>query len=918
MSTIRLHRRSLSLPVLAGSLVGLLYSQSSAPNSAKPSSTFQKNVRVVLLDVVVTDSKDHPVQGLPKENFEAFEEGKPQTILSFEEHKGAPPVQAKIPPMPPDVFTNFPTSTPPDTINVLLMDALNTPVADQAYVHSQMVKYLKKIQPGMQLAIFTLASRLRFVQGFTTDSSVLLAALNDKKRGASPQLSPLLRTSTENNTDQQLLADMASAQASQGAIQALQQFQADTATFRTDSRIIITLQAFQQLAHYLAGFPGRKNIIWFSSSFPLSVFPDPTLQDSFDIMRQYGDQIRSTADLLTDAQVAIYPIAAEGLDTDPTYEASSIPAGVTGGYTALQHQNKELQDASRERIANHDTLDEIAKDSGGEAFYNTNGLNDALARVLRNGARYYTLSYTPTDKRMDGSFRHIEIKLRDGKYKLSYRRGYFTEDAKKPVAVNPPDPLRPLMEPGLPDFSQILYKIKVTPSNPQPAAGAVQAGDNTKLKGPVTRYSADFAISTKDVKFDITPDGMHHGNIEISLVAYDHDANPLDWLVRTTEMSVTPQLYAAYLQDGVQMHEEIDIPKGAIYLRTGVYDPASKKVGSLEIPLGEVNAAATPATATPTAAQALPQLANIRVPFMSRVVPSLPTPAVLLANTEPPNPSAIAPADSADADRRGPPSALTATGIVELESARLKLDSAIRSYCEARAGASKYSSALANVCEFALSSREELPDIICHREMRRSKRDVVTAEVRYSHGQEYYDDIQINRKPVDINDAEWSGNWSDGEFGTILQGLFYPRSNAAFQFKKEEVLRSTRALVFQFHVDQRNNKSYRLRSGQSPEGTLAWFPDYHGRFWLDNRTFRLLRLERETDHMRKYPITFMETRIDYAYVPLGDGSNFVLPTNSDVRICSASQSDKCSHSIIKFSNWHKFRAKTRILMDATK
>ncbi len=366
------------------------------------------------------------------------------------------------------------------------------------------------------------------------------------------------------------------------------------------------------------------------------------------------------------------------------------------------------------------------------------------------------------------------------------------------------------------------------------------------------------------------------------------------------------------------MHEEIDVPKSAVYLRTGVYDPASKKVGSLEIPLSEVKASLTPAMATPTAAQALLQPANIRGQFMSRVVPSLSTLAVLPANSEPSNPSAIVPADSADANGRGLPSALTATGIVELESTRLELDSAIRSYCEARAGANKYSSALANVCEFALSSREELPDIICHREMRRSKRDLITSEVRYSHGQEYYDDIQINRRPVDIGTVESSGNWSDGEFATILQGVFYPRSNAAFQFKKEEVLRSNRALVFEFHVDQRNNKSYRLRSGHSPEGTLAWFPDYHGRLWLDKKTFRLMRLERETDHMRKYPITFMETRIDYAYVPLGDGSSFVLPTNSDVRICSASQSDKCSHNIIKFSNWHKFRAKTRILMDATK
>ncbi len=925
--------------------VGLLQSQTSAPDSAKTPATFQKNVRVVLLDVVVTNSKDDPVQGLKKENFQALEDGKPQTILSFEEHKSTPPVQVKIPPMPPNIFTNFPVSAPPDTINVLLLDALNTPVADQAYVHSQMVKYLKKLHPGMQMAIFTLASRLRFVQGFTTDSSVLLAALKDKKRGASPELSPLLRTTTEANVDEQVLSNMEAAQASQDAIAALQQFQADTAAFQLDSRIIITLQAFQQLAHYLAGFPGRKNIIWFSSSFPLSVFPDPTLQDSFDVMRQYGDQIRNTADLLTDAQVAIYPIAAEGLDTDPTYEASSIPAGVNGGYTALQRQNKELQDANFNRNASHDTLDEIAKDSGGEAFYNTNGLNDALARVMRNGAHYYTISYTPSDKRMDGSYRRIEIKLRDGKYKLSYRRGYFTEDVDKQPPVKQADPLRPLMEPGLPDFSQILYEIKVTPSNPQPAPRAVRAGDNTKLKGPATRYGADFAISAKDVKFETTPDGMHHGNIEVSLVAYDHDGNPLNWLVRATEMSVTPKLYAAFMQGGVQLHEDIDVPKGAIYLRTGVYDPASKRVGSLEIPLSEVRASVVaPGTEAPpdVHGMVLPQTSNTQVTPMGAVIPYLSTPAVPLASHESSDHDAMALANSDKSDKKEDgsstlPYATTASGSIEQTSPGLKLDSEIESYCASKAMTSKYSAALASACQFALSLQKKLPDVICDREMKRSwwapgiwagrvltydepRDDMVTAKVTYREGQEYYNDIHIDGKLVDAAAAESSGDWSDGEFATILQGVFSPLSNATFKLKKEETFRSIPALVFDFHVAQQNNRSYYLRAADPKGGNRTWFPDYRGQIWLDKTNFHLLRLERETEYMPKEPITRAKTRIEYAYAALGDGSNLVLPTNSDVLVCANSRIqniERCSRNSIKFTNWHRFRAKTRILMNAS-
>ena len=45
--------------------------------------------------------------------------------------------------------------------------------------------------------------------------------------------------------------------------------------------------------------PGRKNLIWFSGSFPISVFPTGKDKQQTDAMRQYGTAIRKTADLLT-------------------------------------------------------------------------------------------------------------------------------------------------------------------------------------------------------------------------------------------------------------------------------------------------------------------------------------------------------------------------------------------------------------------------------------------------------------------------------------------------------------------------------------------------------------------------------------------------------------------------------------------
>ncbi len=184
-----------------------LHSQTAAPDSGNAVATIKSKVRLVLVDVVVTNGKGDAVTGLLKQDFEVLEDGKPQTISTFEEHHGAPPTQIKVPPLPPNVYTNFPLTQTADSVNVLLLDAMNTPTLDQVYVHTQMIKYLKTIPPSTRVAIFTLASRLRMLQGVTTDSSELLKVLNSVQAG--PQESPLLPSDAETEAIHRLLGFMA-------------------------------------------------------------------------------------------------------------------------------------------------------------------------------------------------------------------------------------------------------------------------------------------------------------------------------------------------------------------------------------------------------------------------------------------------------------------------------------------------------------------------------------------------------------------------------------------------------------------------------------------------------------------------------------------------------------------------------------
>jgi len=66
-------------------------------------------------------------------------------------------------------------------------------------------------------------------------------------------------------------------------------------------------------------------------------------------------------------------------------------------------------------------MEQLASSTGGKAYINTNDLNAAMRHAINDGANYYTLGYSRTEKKMDGSYRQIEVKVAKGKYKLAYR-----------------------------------------------------------------------------------------------------------------------------------------------------------------------------------------------------------------------------------------------------------------------------------------------------------------------------------------------------------------------------------------------------------------------------------------------------------------------------------------------------------------
>src|SRR5271169_5670670 len=145
-----------------------------SPDAIKPpqtsTSTIKVETRVVLLDVVVTTHKGEAIPNLSQEDFQVAEDGQPQAISAFEEHKRGTSVPVSLPALPPNSYTNIQPVKSGDSVNILLIDLLNTQPWFQKGVCAQVIKYLNTVPPGTRLAIFTLnTEQLRLVRGFTTD-----------------------------------------------------------------------------------------------------------------------------------------------------------------------------------------------------------------------------------------------------------------------------------------------------------------------------------------------------------------------------------------------------------------------------------------------------------------------------------------------------------------------------------------------------------------------------------------------------------------------------------------------------------------------------------------------------------------------------------------------------------------------------
>lgn len=592
--------------------------------------TIRAGARLVIVDVTVSDKNGNPLHNLKKEDFTVLENGNPQTVNTFEEHVALSATDAvkfpPLPPMPPGVFTNITPAPVNSAINIILIDSLNTPHDDQSYLRSQLVNYIDHARPGTSIAIFALTTSLNMLQGFTTDTEVLKRIIDKQFGNASPLIA---RTQTGEDSSNLEAASVGGPGAA--AVAAFQSFQSSfvNGNAQTYQRVQLTLAAFNVLARYLSNIPGRKNLVWFSGSFPLDLDPAAAISsnsaDSFAGSNNESE-VRLIINALARGQVAVYPVDCRGVQASPTtlgeYQGNTPNNGNPSNFI---HDKASFE---HNMAAEHSTMERLASNTGGRAIINENDLTKATAEAIEIGSNYYTISYTPSNANWKGDFRKIEVKLAKQGYTLAYRRGYYADDPNSPqnqiTATNlvpgkgtgkgPPTQdngrlVRAAMVHGAPGSTEILYKVRVLPTGD--AEDLVAEGNVLspfglkKAAGRFRRYVVDFDADAKDMLFPSRPEGGFDCKVEFVIQVYQNsDGQLVNTVSNTLVAPLTLAQRNKLIRSGFPFHEEVSVPLNGNYsLRIGVHDINSDHIGAVEVSVASVKdlpPAPTSARANPT------------------------------------------------------------------------------------------------------------------------------------------------------------------------------------------------------------------------------------------------------------------------------------------------------------------------------
>jgi len=537
----------------------------------RPAGNFQTpqikvSTRLVEFGVIARD-KDGPASDMTKDDFVVLDRGKPQQISVFtlESASNAVPQLAKM--LPPNTFSDLPQygAGKPRSITIVLLDNLNTLygsapasryestpywVEDLALQRAKthLIDFIQTLDPRDRVAIYGLRDSLHILCDFTNDRDRLLTILKTYETASitSRQIvepGNVIMDFPGHDTRAEDICSQCDGFENRGSMR--------RAADANGDRNAETMVALQQIAAHVANIPGRKNLVWLTANLPFS-----------------GEEM---AHVLSPANIAVYPVDARGL----LAQSPLVAAGAwgTADYDDLSGASGHFDNmpAQSSQPIGITTMQKLAEETGGQAFVNTNDITGAIRTAVEDSAITYTVGFYLRADSLDGKFHEIKVQSRRKDVTIRYPRGYFAyADTSATQGQDQKSLLTAVRSPI--ESSSIPLEATLEWVN-QPVANSL---------------SIACSIDVRNLQW-VEVDGLRKGTVVVYIVQQDPSGKVLQQWDKSFSLQFTDAQYAALVKEGLLFRQKLHPHDGMSTLRLLVEDPNSSQVGSLIIPMAQVN-----------------------------------------------------------------------------------------------------------------------------------------------------------------------------------------------------------------------------------------------------------------------------------------------------------------------------------------
>jgi VWFA-related protein len=510
---------------------------------------------LVQVDLVVTDSNGNQVTNLTQDDFEIFEEGKPQPITNFafvsnEQVPAVPATVARGVNSAPATPSRVRAETARHTIAIVI-DDLKMSYESVIATRKAVRKFIdERMQPGDLIAIVRTSAGIGVLQQLTSDKAQLYAATEHIRRSGDT-IAERLGKACQNEFAMSL----------DTAVDAQSEFEG----YSEQSSAYGTLGALNFIMRGLKELPGRKSVVIFSDGFipcPQNMASQVTVQE----------QLRKVADLANRASAVVYYIDPRGL-IPPGGAADSAGDGGHGKKTLAS-----LSGAGDAIYNSQKFFSRVVSETGGFSVYNNNDIPGALTRVVDDQKGYYLIGYRPSDttfaaRKGVAKFTNLKVKLKRGGLTVRTRAGFYNFADTKPSS-------RPRTR-----------EEQLTAGLISPFSGDIDVR-LTSLFGNAPTGSFVLSmlhINAAGLTFTLQPDGWQQAIMDVGGLTFDADGQVVEQVNRTQTIRAKGETFDRLMKGGLVYSLSVPVRKaGAYQLRIAVRDAATGRVGSanqfIEVP----------------------------------------------------------------------------------------------------------------------------------------------------------------------------------------------------------------------------------------------------------------------------------------------------------------------------------------------